>query len=182
MKKISVIAIGTEVTSGQITNTNAQDISKKITELGFICVQHLSVPDDRNLILAALNFTTTTSDIVFTVGGLGPTVDDFSRDIVSEFTQLPLEYYKPTHDRLIQKLADRQVPVREGHLRECYFPKGSHVLENLEGTADGFLVEIHSKKIIVLPGPPKEIQSIWKSSLDQIFQDLAVRSTACVRI
>jgi len=174
MKKISVIAIGTEVTSGQITNTNAQSISKKITDLGFLCTQHISVPDERTLILNALEFAFDNSDIVFTIGGLGPTVDDFTRDVVAEFLNLPLEYHKPTHDRLIQKLGSRQVPVREGHLRECYFPKGSQVLENFEGTADGFLAKANSKIVITLPGPPKEIDSIWKSSLNRIFQDLLV--------
>ena len=163
--KASVLGIGTELTDGQIVNKNAAWISAQLKNKGFITNLHLVVPDQREGILEALQYCAKNSDWIFVTGGLGPTSDDFTRDVVAEWAELPLEFHEPSWEHVQQRLSGRGFAVREIQKQQCYFPKGAEVLNNTQGTANGFRFKFASKEIFVLPGPPREIEAIWQTGI-----------------
>ncbi len=159
--KASVLGIGTELTDGQIVNKNASWISGKLKEYGLLTNTHIVVPDERTLILDAIEFCANKSDIIFVTGGLGPTSDDFTRDIISEWTAKKLEFHQESWDHLSERLTSRGYTVKEIQKQQCYFPQTAQVLKNSQGTANGFQMQHQGKMLFVLPGPPREIEAIW---------------------
>lgn len=171
--KASILAVGTELTQGQIVNSNASFISKKINDLGLETLFHTAVPDDRSLIFESLEILSKKSDILFVSGGLGPTTDDFTREVIVDWCNLKLVYDPATFEHIEARLTSRHVPVRENQKQQCYFPEGSKILFNSEGTAHAFYCAKGLKKVFVLPGPPKEIQAVWPL-VENILQDILV--------
>jgi molybdenum cofactor synthesis domain-containing protein len=168
--KATVLGIGTELVDGQIVNKNAAWISKQLKDLGLTSTLHLVVPDERKLILEALDFCSKHGDLIFVTGGLGPTSDDFTRDLISEWTKLPLEFDEASWQQIKERLEPRGYAVKEIQRQQCFFPRNSQILKNPEGTANGFFVEANDKKLFILPGPPREIDAIWKSSISNWLQ------------
>jgi molybdenum cofactor synthesis domain-containing protein len=172
--KASILAIGTEITTGQILNKNASWISAKLKFAGVQVAMHITVPDDHDLILDALTLSEKRSDVLFVTGGLGPTSDDFTRDLISEWSQTKMIFDESSWQQIIDRLKPRGFPVRDIQRQQCYFPEGAHILKNSEGTANGFYLEVKKpsgvKKVFVLPGPPREIDAIWKSNIDSWLQ------------
>ncbi len=168
--KASILAIGTELTAGQIINRNAARISEKLKSFGVETNLHLTVPDRRDLILKALDFVSEQSHLIFVTGGLGPTSDDFTREVVADWSKLPLEFNEASWTHIVDRLTSRGFQVREMQKQQCYFPKGSEILTNAEGTAHGFSLEVKQnsemKKVFVLPGPPREIERVWSDHIE----------------
>lgn len=170
--KISVIGIGTELTSGQILNRNAQWISRKLAHMGLQSSSHIVVPDDKMLILDALSFAAKNSEILFVTGGLGPTTDDFTRDVIAEFTHKKLIYDEASWQYIEARLQARGVPVREAQRQQCYYPETAQILTNSMGTAHGFFLKHEDLQIYVLPGPPREIEAIWNDHIQTQIHEL----------
>lgn len=170
--KIAIIGIGTELTMGQILNSNAQWISKKVYDLGIPTSCHLTVPDDRALITQALDFCQSKADILFITGGLGPTSDDFTREVIAQWCQLELQFDSTSWEHIQHRLQARGVTVRESQKQQCYYPRGAKILTNKMGTAHGFAVDAKNLRIFVLPGPPKEIESIWQDHIGDDLKEL----------
>lgn len=173
--RISVLGIGTELTSGQILNRNGQWISQKLRDLGLPSVAHLVVPDDRALILSALQFCTQQSDLIFVTGGLGPTSDDFTREVIAQGCGQKLIWHEPSWKAIREKLNSRGITVKELQKQQCYFPEKAEILLNRLGTANGFFINHEGKEIFVLPGPPKEIEGLWEDSIFQRMKEKASR-------
>jgi nicotinamide-nucleotide amidase len=167
--RISVLGIGTELTQGQISNTNGQWISKRVEKFGVKTTCHIVVPDDRQLILDALKWCEERSDLVFVTGGLGPTSDDFTRELIAEHFQAPLEWHEASWKHIQAYLAGRGIETREVQKQQAYYPRSSQVLENDRGTAHGFHLRARSKDIFVLPGPPKEIDGLWSKYIEPLL-------------
>lgn len=161
----TVLGIGTELVDGQIVNKNAAWISEKLKSLGLTTKLHLVVPDERKLISEALDFCAQNSDLMFVTGGLGPTTDDFTRELIAEWTGLALEWDENSWQHIKERLEPRGYVVKDIQRQQCYFPKGSRIIKNVEGTANAFYVEAKGKKIFILPGPPREIEAVWKSDI-----------------
>lgn len=177
--RASIIGIGSELTAGQILNRNGQWLSKRLLELGVRTNLHLVIPDDRPLILEAFAYAAKFSELLFITGGLGPTSDDFTRDLVSEWTQTPNVFDEPTWGYIQERLTSRGIAIHEFQKQQCYFPVGARILENSNGTAHGFYLKHQSQQIFVLPGPPNEIAGIWQ---DHIARLLAVQTVALDRL
>lgn len=163
--KASILAIGTELTTGQIINKNAATISEKLKALGIITNAHLTVPDDRALILDSLLFLESKSELIFITGGLGPTSDDFTRDVVAEWAQSQMKFSEESWSHVQERLNARGFTVRDMQKQQCYFPENAKILFNSEGTANGFKLNFKNKEIYVLPGPPREIEAIWRDGI-----------------
>ncbi len=166
----SVLGVGTELTSGQITNKNGSWISKKLRESGLKTNTHIVVPDERTLILQALDFCALQSHIIFVTGGLGPTSDDFTRDLICQWTGLKTFFDDPSWKKVVERLSSRGFAVQDFQKQQCYFPDGVQVLENQHGTANGFYLYAKEKHFFVLPGPPREIESIWNDHIENWLQ------------
>lgn len=167
--KASILAVGTELTTGQITNKNATWISEKLKSLGVLVMMHLTVPDDRKLILESLQYLETNSDLIFVTGGLGPTSDDFTRDIITVWADKKMIFDVDSWEQILERFKSRGFTTRDIQKQQCYFPETARILKNSQGTANGFLLELNKKTQIknafVLPGPPSEIAAIWKDHI-----------------
>jgi molybdenum cofactor synthesis domain-containing protein len=165
MSSFSHLAVGSEIIIGQILNTSSQWLSLQCEKIGLTSDFHLSVADDRQKMITAANFLASQSDLIFVTGGLGPTSDDFTREIIAQVTQKPLIWSDLAWNHLVNYLNTRQTQIRENHKQECYFPEGSDLFFNPIGTACGFAVRSHNKLWIVLPGPPRELQAMWDDQI-----------------
>lgn len=169
MKKATILGVGTELTTGQITNKNASWISDKLIPFGLETAMQLTVPDDRTLILKALDYCAQNSDYIFVTGGLGPTSDDFTRDLISEWSKKKMQFDEKSWQSIQVRMTSRNLVVKDIQKQQCYFPEGSVILNNSQGTANGFQMEVATafgtKDVFILPGPPKEIEAIWNESI-----------------
>lgn len=167
--KATILGVGTELTTGQIVNKNGAAISEKLLPFGVITTAHLVVPDDRQLILDTLEFAATHSDLIFVTGGLGPTSDDFTRDLISQWSKKPLIFDETSWQHVQQRLTSRGFTVKDLQKQQCYFPETSKILKNSNGTANGFQITAQTafgkKEVFVLPGPPREIDAIWAETI-----------------
>lgn len=169
--KAAILAIGTEITDGQIVNRNASWLSEKLKGLGARVATHLAVPDDRGAIARGLDICAEGTDLIFVTGGLGPTTDDFTRDIVSEWSKCPLEFNADAWTHVQSLLTSRGFPVHDFQKQQCHFPKGSVILRNERGTAHGFRFFARDHWLIVLPGPPREVLAVWDAGLATWLED-----------
>ncbi len=175
-QKAAILAVGTELTTGQIINRNASWLSEKITSLGIEVILHETVADDRPRIHEAITRCFHAAQWVFITGGLGPTTDDFTREVVSEWAELPLEFDEPSWNRIVARISSLGISVAESNRQQCYFPQGAEILANPEGTASGFTF-LTSKpeaegRIWVLPGPPSEVAAIWTQGIEKTLKTL----------
>ncbi len=161
--KASILAIGTELTTGQITNRNASWISERLVNLGIEVVLHETVADDREMIARALDRCSEVGGLVFVTGGLGPTTDDFTREVIAKWLKKSLEFYEPSWTKITTRLSRLGIPVAESNRQQCFFPQGAQVIVNREGTADAFSAENGATRLWVLPGPPREVTSAWET-------------------
>ncbi len=159
--KAGILAVGTELTLGQIINRNASDISARLLNWGIETTHHITLPDDRALILEALEQLSSRVDVIFVTGGLGPTSDDFTRDQIAEWAQKKLIFQEPVWEYVQKTLLQRGQVIRDMQKQQCYFPEDSELLENAKGTALGFYLQVRGIGVFALPGPPTEIAWIW---------------------
>ncbi len=167
--KATILGIGTELTTGQIANKNGSWISKQLIDYGVITAAHLVVPDDKKLIINALDYCSQNSQVIFVTGGLGPTSDDFTRELISTWTEKKLIFDESSWQHVKDRLTSRGFTVKDIQRQQCYFPETAKVLKNNFGTANGFYIK-HVKNsfithLFILPGPPREIESIWNDHI-----------------
>ena len=172
-----LIAVGTEITSGQIINRNTAWLAAPLAEAGLSPMLHWSVPDDRPLILEAITDAASRSPLIFLTGGLGPTSDDFTRLLVAEWANRQLVFSEASWERVVARVTRSNFAVADSQKQQCWFPEGADILVNPAGTADGFWLEHEGTTVVVLPGPPREVAAIWQDSLQQKLQPLMPAQT-----
>lgn len=141
--------------------------------LGIDVYWHIAVGDNRNRILEALKSASKRSDIIITTGGLGPTMDDISKETVAEFLGMGLEIHEPSLKRIEQYFKSTGRIMTENNKKQAMFPKEAKVLQNDVGTAPGAIIEKDNKTYIVLPGPPAEMQHMF---INYVLPHLADKS------
>lgn len=152
-----IIAVGTEILLGDIVNTNAQFLSKKLAQMG-ISVYHQSVVgDNSDRLKEELNESFKRSDIVITTGGLGPTKDDLTKEIGAEYFNKEMILNEESLETIKNYFKKQGRKLSKNNEKQAYFPKGSIILPNNFGTAPGCIIEENNKYLIMLPGPPREI-------------------------
>lgn len=160
-----ILSVGTELLMGQIANTDAQFISKRLSELGISIYRQCTVGDNPGRVLESLRESLSRSDIVITTGGLGPTEDDLTKEMVAQYFGLEMELHKPSYDALVARMRRHERPMTRNNLKQAYFPKGARIMENLCGTAPGCIVEVENKAVAILPGPPRELTDMFDRQL-----------------
>ncbi len=172
-RRAAILAIGTELTTGQVLNGNAAWLSQRLTDLGIEEHQHLTVADDRTHILAALRYLAMDADLLIVTGGLGPTRDDFTRDVIAEWMgNVPLYFDTPSWERLQERGRTYGLTMVESQKQQCWFPEGAEVIVNPAGTANAFACHVAGLPVWVLPGPPSEIAALWDTDLQYRVQPL----------
>ncbi|HEM2770459.1 competence/damage-inducible protein A [Streptococcus suis] len=164
--KAELIAVGTEILTGQIINTNAQFLSEKCAELGIDVYFHTAVGDNEQRLLSVLEVASQRSDLVILCGGLGPTEDDLTKQTLATFLGRNLVFDELAMAKLDRFFASRPGRVRTpNNERQAQIVEGSQALQNPAGLAVGGMIEQDGVTYIVLPGPPSELKAMFSESL-----------------
>ena len=159
MPTVSVVAVGTELLFGQIVNTNAAYISEQLQLLGVSVLYHFTVGDNPGRLKQTLARAADESDIVITTGGLGPTQDDLTKELIAELAGRPLVHDEEAMRRLDEIMRGfGHKNYTENNLKQALLPEGAEVFYNEVGTAPGFALEHKGNTFIALPGPPREMK------------------------
>ncbi|WP_327084195.1 competence/damage-inducible protein A [Streptococcus suis] len=164
--KAELIAVGTEILTGQIINTNAQFLSEKFAELGIDVYFHTAVGDNEGRLLSTLEVASKRSNMVVLCGGLGPTEDDLTKQTLATFLGRNLVFDELAMAKLDRLFASRPGRVRTpNNERQAQIVEGSQALQNPAGLAVGGMIEQDGVTYIVLPGPPSELKAMFSESL-----------------
>lgn len=161
--KAEIITVGTEILLGDILNTNCRYLSRELAAMGIEMYYQITVGDNEERLLKTLEESLNRSDIVICTGGLGPTEDDITKEVCAKYFGYELELHKPSLDAVIERFKHmNRVPTKNNE-KQAYFPKEAYILKNDNGTAPGCIMEKEGKMIVVLPGPPKEMESMFEN-------------------
>ena len=160
-----IVSIGTELLMGQIANTDAQYLSRRLSELGIALYRQQVVGDNPGRVREALETALSRADLVITTGGLGPTEDDLTKQVVAEVLGLPMALDEGSLRAIEAFMAGVGHPMAENNRRQAWFPAGAIILPNACGTAPGCVVEAGEKAVAVLPGPPHELRDMFERQL-----------------
>jgi len=152
-----ILCVGSELLSGKVLNTNAQYIAKALGQLGHTCSRQLTVDDNKANIKELVKNSVHSCDLLIVTGGLGPTEDDVTKEAVCEALGLKLVENKICKKHLESYFNRLGKTPTANNFRQITAPEGATIFKNERGTACGIFIEHKGKKIILLPGPPKEL-------------------------
>ena len=155
---VEIVTIGTELLLGEITDTNAAHIARQLASIGVDHLYTTTVGDNEERIVSALQSALARADAVICTGGLGPTVDDVTRQAVARTARRELELHAELQEQIESFLQRRGAQMSPNNQRQAYVPAGAIVIENPVGTAPAFIVELADKAVICLPGVPHEME------------------------
>jgi nicotinamide-nucleotide amidase len=181
-----IIAIGDELVTGQRLDTNSRWLSAELAILGIPVTFHTTAPDTIEAGIDAFRHAIGRADIVIATGGLGPTADDLTRDVLAAVAGVPLEFSPTALDAIEARFARRGMPCPESNRRQALFPSGSREVPNPNGTAPGIDMEVtvgpRTTRIIALPGVPAELKPMWTATVaPAIAASLPERATIVQR-
>lgn len=168
-----VISIGTELLLGHIINTNASFLSERLAEAGVDVYRHTTIGDNPMRLKTAILRALGRSDIVITSGGLGPTVDDITTETLADLIGKKLVLNKAVLKDVKDYFRSKKVPFPKESIRQAYIPDGVKWVRNRVGTAPGLIAEYFSKKIICLPGPPREIVPMFEHDVLPLIRKMS---------
>ncbi|MCW3098995.1 MAG: competence/damage-inducible protein cinA [Chthonomonadaceae bacterium] len=154
--RAEIVSVGTELLMGQIVDTNAAYMARGLAEVGISIYRRTTVGDNMERLVTALKEAFNDSDVVITIGGLGPTMDDITREGLATALGDTLVQDEQIAEGLRQFFSKRNMPVLESNLRQALVPVHGRAIANPNGTAPGVLFEKDGKIGIALPGPPNE--------------------------
>ncbi len=159
------ISIGTELLLGELTDTNSVYIAQQLRNIGINLFFMASVGDNQQRISSTIQLGLSRADLIITCGGLGPTVDDITRQAVAEATQRPLEFSPDLMEQITARFSRFNITMSENNRRQAFIPEGAIVIENPVGTAPSFIVEHEGKVVISLPGVPREMKYLMEHAV-----------------
>jgi len=160
-----ILAVGTELLMGQIANTNAQFISQRLAELGISVYFHSVVGDNPVRLEETLKRALERSDIVITTGGLGPTKDDLTKEVIANTMNRKLVFHEEIFEQVREFFMRKHRVMVKNNEKQAYLPDNSLIIPNPNGTAPGCIIEEGNKAVIMLPGPPKEMQPMFNDTV-----------------
>ena len=163
MAVCEIVTIGTELLLGEIHDTNSRFIARSLRDIGVDLYRLTTVGDNQQRITATLLEALIRSDIVITTGGLGPTVDDPTRQAVANVFNVSLVYKEELWQEIVDRFAHYNRTPTENNRRQAYIPGNSIAISNPVGTAPAFYVELRGKTLISLPGVPREMEYLMNN-------------------
>lgn len=163
--RAELLTVGSELTSGVTINTNAAYLSRRLAELGIACDRHTAVGDERASLREALTSAVRRVDLLLITGGLGPTFDDITMEVVAEATQRPLIDHATIAAAIRRFYARYHRTLQRAALRQASLPRGGVPLANPIGTAPGLWLPLAPPLVIALPGVPSEMRAIMERSV-----------------
>jgi nicotinamide-nucleotide amidase len=158
LRTAEVIAVGSELLGSTRLDTNSLFLSERLASLGIELRTKAVVGDDRAGLAALVQAAMNRSDVVILTGGLGPTDDDLTRDAVSDVLQLPLEEHADIITKIEQRFARRGLRMPDVNRKQALVLRGATVLDNPHGSAPGQFLDHQGHVVVLLPGPPRELQ------------------------
>jgi nicotinamide-nucleotide amidase len=162
-----IIAVGSELLTPSRIDTNSLRITERLNAVGIAVAAKLVVGDDRDQIAAAIHDSLSHADVVIVTGGLGPTDDDLTREAAASVFGLELLEQTAIVDQIVQRFAARGLQMPEINRRQAMVPKGAEVLPNPRGTAPGLWIEDGLRRLLLLPGPPPEMEPMLDAWIQQ---------------
>ncbi|MFM7098458.1 MAG: competence/damage-inducible protein A [Gemmataceae bacterium] len=159
--KAEIISIGSELTSGKNLDTNSQWLSIQLASMGIPVGWHTTIADDFDANLEAFGIASQRAGLVVATGGLGPTQDDLTREVLAKLLKVPLEFHQPSWDTIIEMFTRRNRACPDRNKVQAYFPKGAEPIPNTTGTAPGIWVKVNQSYFAALPGVPREMKSMF---------------------
>ena len=163
--KAEIISIGSEILSGQITDTNANFIAQKLAELSIDLNYISAVGDNQKMLLSLLKKALSRSDLIITTGGLGPTEDDITYQVIAKTLHLKLIKSPEAEKNLKRILHIIKIKLSPSNLKQAYLPEGAKVIINKYGTAPAMILEKDNKIISSFPGVPYEMKKLIEENL-----------------
>jgi len=160
-----ILSVGTELLLGEILNTDAQFLANELSKLGINVYHQTVVGDNPQRLKEAVQLALSRTDLLITSGGLGPTSDDITKEVVCEAMGIELALDKRSLERIEAYFKAMQRPMAKINEKQAILPKGGIVLDNNCGTAPGGIIEKDGKIAIFLPGPPREFQAMYTESV-----------------
>ncbi len=157
-----IISVGTEILLGDILNTNARFLSKELAALGISLMYQTTVGDNEERLTFCLDTAFTRADTVILTGGLGPTPDDLTKEVCAAYFEKRLVMREDILEEIRAYFSGKGLLMPESNSKQALVPEDSTVLPNKNGTAPGFILESDDRKIIILPGPPREMEPMFK--------------------
>jgi nicotinamide-nucleotide amidase len=183
--RIELINTGTELLLGRVLNTNQQWLCRQLADCGFTVARQVAVPDTAEDIQKAVREALPRADLIITTGGLGPTSDDRTRELIAELLGLKLRMDESVRAAIEQFFTSRRRPQPRKTEVQALVPEGALVLPNKVGTAPGLAIEMPASRpgarwITMLPGPPGELRPMFTEAALPLIRKLAGAGTAFV--
>jgi nicotinamide-nucleotide amidase len=157
-----ILCVGTELLMGQIVNTDAQFLSQELARIGVTVYRHTTVGDNPGRLKEAFLTALGRSDAVIATGGLGPTMDDLTKETIAEALNLKMVLHQESLDKINIFFEKLGRPMSPNNAKQAMFPEGSMILKNDRGTAPGCIIEKNGKIVVILPGPPRELTYMYE--------------------
>jgi len=149
IRKVAILSTGDELTTGRVVDTNSTYIADRLYSLGLEVVAVLKVGDTKARLLWALEHGLQLGDLVIGTGGLGPTADDLTTEVVGEYFGRPLKMDDQVATGLKRRFEARGFPWTANNLKQTLFPEGAEIIPNPVGTAPGFRIETADQKSLI---------------------------------
>lgn len=173
-----ILSIGTELLMGQIANTNAMYISKKLNEIGVNVYYHSVVGDNEKRVIDALKIAKQRADVIIVTGGLGPTDDDLTKEVISKELGKELIFSEYASKVIEDYFKRNNKEMTPNNKKQAYMPKDSIIIPNKVGTACGCIIESDNKIVVMLPGPPIELNPML---IDTVIPYLKERTNKVIK-
>jgi competence/damage-inducible protein CinA-like protein len=170
MASAEIITIGTEILLGEIVDTNTRYLARNLRGLGVDLYRTITIGDNVERIASAIRESMGRAEIVLTTGGLGPTVDDPTREAVARALGVESEYRMELWEQVVATISRYGRTAAENQKRQAYVPKGAIAIPNAVGTAPAFIVETERNAIICLPGVPREMEYLLHEAVIPYLQ------------
>lgn len=167
-----IVSVGTELLLGQIVDTHAAHMARILADCGISCTRRATVGDNMDRLVGVLNESLSRADVLVTIGGLGPTVDDITRDAIATALGDELEEVPEVAEKLRAFFAARNIRMAESTLRQAQKPTSAQLVDNPNGTAPGLICQKNGKVVIALPGPKGEFDPMAMGPVRQFLEQL----------
>lgn len=165
LRRAAILAVGSEMLTPSRLDTNSLFITGALNAAGIDVIYKAVIGDDRDELAAQFAHVLTRVDLVIFTGGLGPTEDDLTREVVADVLGLPLSEDVQITDAIRRRFDARGWPMPEINRRQAMVPRGARVLANANGTAPGLWIEHGAQGVLLVPGPPREMRPMVETML-----------------
>jgi nicotinamide-nucleotide amidase len=179
--KCEIISIGSELTSGQNLDTNSQWLSRRLAEMGIVVGWHTTIADDFDANLEAFQIASRRASLVLATGGLGPTQDDLTREVLARAAGVALVFHPELFEQIEQMFKRRNRPMPDRNRVQAHLPAGAEALINDCGTAPGVWMNLGSSLVGAMPGVPSEMFVMFETRVKPRLLALGLGSGVLVQ-